>query len=106
MELESPMNETCTNCQELIGKLETAYIWRENVVCSACYKRLSAMNQVRTIGPPSQMDKQPNGLRTGGGIVLLISVILGIAGGSAAIPLSSLLFVVGVVLWIAGAVKG
>jgi len=49
------------------------------------------------------MENETNGLRTSGGIVLLIAVLLAIGG---AVPLSSLLFVVGLVLLIAGIAKG
>lgn len=32
--------ETCKNCGAVIGKLEPAYIWKDNPVCSPCYRRL------------------------------------------------------------------
>lgn len=103
------MHETCSNCQVTIGKLETAYIWQQNVVCSNCYRRLSVRSQIdrdtRNSPPVAATPSNANGLRTAGGIILLIAVVLAMGGG-ALIPLSSLLFVVGVVLLIAGLAKG
>ncbi len=32
--------ETCINCSRTIGKLEQAYVYKENVVCSECNDRL------------------------------------------------------------------
>jgi membrane protein YdbS with pleckstrin-like domain len=32
--------EKCGNCGVEIGKLEAAYVWRDNPVCAACYRRL------------------------------------------------------------------
>lgn len=34
--------ETCANCGEKVGKLEAAYLWREQVVCAACHARLAS----------------------------------------------------------------
>ena len=33
--------ENCSNCGGVIGKLEQAYVFRENVVCPHCYRRLT-----------------------------------------------------------------
>lgn len=33
--------ESCANCGQTIGKLETPYIWRDNTVCGDCYARVS-----------------------------------------------------------------
>lgn len=33
--------ETCANCGGTIGNLEDPYLWRERVVCLACYRRLA-----------------------------------------------------------------
>src|SRR5271163_3744895 len=35
------MTEICQNCGGVIGKLETPMIWKENVVCGICYKKLN-----------------------------------------------------------------
>lgn len=50
-----PPLETCANCGRLIGKLEQPRVWRENVVCAACFTILSANDQ-RT--PKSNMAGQ------------------------------------------------
>src|ERR1700722_9356459 len=34
--------ETCENCGATIGKLETPNVWKEHVVCGACYRKLSS----------------------------------------------------------------
>ena len=36
------MSNDCANCGNLIGNLETPYLWGENVVCAGCYQRLAA----------------------------------------------------------------
>ncbi|MCK4850671.1 MAG: hypothetical protein KAT11_04925 [Phycisphaerae bacterium] len=36
-----PAQETCANCQRLIGALEEAFVWKDNIVCRECYKKLS-----------------------------------------------------------------
>jgi hypothetical protein len=33
--------ETCADCGEIVGRLETPYVWKNEVVCQACYARLS-----------------------------------------------------------------
>lgn len=35
------MIETCGNCGSPIGKLEPAMVWKNNVVCAACHKKLN-----------------------------------------------------------------
>ena len=32
--------ETCANCHRLIGALEEAFVWKDNIVCRECYERL------------------------------------------------------------------
>jgi hypothetical protein len=32
--------ETCANCEQKIGKLETPFVWNGEVVCAACHKNL------------------------------------------------------------------
>lgn len=47
-------NETCANCSRPIGKLETAHIWRESVVCNECLGRLrNAEIGYATPAPPA-----------------------------------------------------
>ena len=33
--------EACANCGDVIGKLETPHVWKENVVCARCYAKLN-----------------------------------------------------------------
>ena len=33
--------EKCGNCERVIGKLETPFVFKEHVVCPECYTRLS-----------------------------------------------------------------
>jgi hypothetical protein len=33
--------ETCANCGEQIGKLETPFLWDESIVCGRCHQKLS-----------------------------------------------------------------
>lgn len=33
--------EKCVNCDATIGRLETAYLWSDQVVCGACYTKLA-----------------------------------------------------------------
>ena len=40
-----PAAERCANCQRLIGALEEAFVWKDNIVCSECYKKLSAVDK-------------------------------------------------------------
>lgn len=41
-ELEMATAETCDNCGDPIGKLETPQLWKDHVVCSECLRKLSA----------------------------------------------------------------
>jgi len=34
------MPETCANCRQPIGALETPFVWSDKTVCSACYAKL------------------------------------------------------------------
>ena len=39
-----PINQptgACANCGQVIGRLETPHVWREQIVCEACHRRLS-----------------------------------------------------------------
>ena len=38
--LEDP--ESCSNCGDKIGRLETPHLWKQHIVCENCYDRLSA----------------------------------------------------------------
>ena len=42
---EHPVNgqDKCANCGRTIGKLETPYVWQNQVVCAECEKRLTAV---------------------------------------------------------------
>jgi predicted RNA-binding Zn-ribbon protein involved in translation (DUF1610 family) len=33
--------ESCSNCGDKIGKLETPHLWQEHVVCERCHDKLS-----------------------------------------------------------------
>ncbi|MCL2645714.1 MAG: addiction module protein [Phycisphaerales bacterium] len=33
--------KVCENCGQTIGKLETPNVWKEHIVCAACYKKLA-----------------------------------------------------------------
>jgi len=33
--------EQCANCDAIIGRLETPFIWRDEIVCAACHRKLS-----------------------------------------------------------------
>ena len=39
---ESAPLEACENCGAVIGRLETAHVWGQHVVCTACHNRLAA----------------------------------------------------------------
>lgn len=50
-----PDIETCRNCGELIGRLETAAVWRGNVVCMECRRKLESEGMADWMepeGPP------------------------------------------------------
>ena len=36
-----PSEESCANCHRMIGALEQAFVWKDNIVCSECHRRLS-----------------------------------------------------------------
>ena len=40
-----PEVQTCSNCRGSIGVLEKSFVWRGYVVCSQCYKKLSAADE-------------------------------------------------------------
>ncbi len=40
---QTPAPETCENCGRSIGRLETASIWKDHVVCPHCYKNLNGV---------------------------------------------------------------
>ena len=55
-----PSEETCANCHRLIGALEEAFVWKDNIVCRECYDRLSIPAQpIPTQPTPTQ--PTPNG---------------------------------------------
>jgi hypothetical protein len=33
--------QRCANCDDVIGKLETPFLWKEQVVCERCYNKLA-----------------------------------------------------------------
>ena len=37
--------EACANCHRLIGALEEAFVWRDNIVCRECYGKLSVSDR-------------------------------------------------------------
>ena len=43
--------ETCANCGAQIGKLETPHLWREQIVCAPCCRRLVAANDLPNVMP-------------------------------------------------------
>ena len=38
--------EQCANCERTIGKLETAHVWKQAIVCTDCFRRLSKAEPV------------------------------------------------------------
>lgn len=44
--MTTPSTEVCENCGHVIGRLETAMVWGEKIVCANCHIRLR--NEVRT----------------------------------------------------------
>ncbi len=50
--------ETCLNCGAKIGQLETPHLWKEQIVCGQCWKRLCE-NQNGQI-PSSEFRQPPN----------------------------------------------
>lgn len=44
--------ECCANCEAVIGNLETPFLWKETVVCEACYRRLSQRQHAVVMGVP------------------------------------------------------
>jgi ribosomal protein L37AE/L43A len=59
--------EACENCGRSIGKLETAHVWNESIVCDACQKVLAAAE------PPPPVD-----VHTDNAIVTGVAAELGI----------------------------
>jgi len=51
--------ESCSNCGDAIGKLETPHIWRDQIVCAACYDKLAAY-QEKPGAPQPSVRAQPN----------------------------------------------
>jgi hypothetical protein len=41
-----PEQEKCENCGTVIGKLETPSLWKNHVVCEACYEKLSKRKSI------------------------------------------------------------
>lgn len=48
--------DTCANCGHTIGKLETPHVWKEQVVCGECIKRLASPASSST----QSLDQQPD----------------------------------------------
>ena len=46
--------EKCANCGVLIGKLETAFVWKDEVVCGSCYARLRAGDELTAAVVPQR----------------------------------------------------
>jgi len=38
---QSFTTETCSNCGQPIGKLETSRLWKNHIVCNTCYNKLA-----------------------------------------------------------------
>lgn len=41
--------EICSNCEGLIGKLEPAYLFNENLVCEKCNEKLTAKSMTKNV---------------------------------------------------------
>jgi hypothetical protein len=40
--------EVCQNCGQNIGKMETPFVFAENVVCVTCYEKLNRASDIRS----------------------------------------------------------
>ena len=38
-------DETCANCGDVVGQLETPMVWHDHVVCARCHAKLAASNR-------------------------------------------------------------
>ncbi len=114
--------EKCSNCERLIGKLETPHLWRQEVVCAECRARLESqmaspvLHQGGVIVDKSQDQyifekipkkerrswEVPNGVILATGVLLLLVALClawkGIPGVQALVSLSGVAFV----FWILG----
>ena len=53
------MPERCTNCDATIGNLETPFVWRENVVCDICFRRLNQHAAIKPVAEPPRVSRVP-----------------------------------------------
>lgn len=44
--------ERCANCDQVIGRLETPYLWQQTIVCQSCLAKLSSRQPGPQITPP------------------------------------------------------
>jgi len=51
--------EACANCGRAIGKLETAHLWNERVVCADCYGKLTGASAAAVAPPAMPMSGAP-----------------------------------------------
>lgn len=51
--------ETCANCGERIGRLETPHVWGDEVVCGGCFGKLK--RQQPASDPATRLPPQPAG---------------------------------------------
>ena len=80
--------ETCYNCDTKIGRMEQAYLWQDNVVCEACYHKLSKPTPPEPPPPATYPTPKPRSwFRTGFGITC------GVLTAIVAVPV--LLFLIG-----------
>ncbi len=64
--------ERCENCGREIGTLETAHVWREQVVCGSCRGALAVEDA--PIAQPARFQRWP----LAGGVILLVLVAVGV----------------------------
>lgn len=64
--------EKCENCGREIGTLETAHVWREQVVCGSCRGALAVEDA--PIAQPARFQRWP----LAGGVILLVLVAVGV----------------------------
>jgi len=79
------MTEICQNCGGVIGKLETPMIWKENVVCGICYKKLNqsatpSSSQVASVVSAGQREQVKSPVNEGK-VLSLFTIFAYILGG-------------------------
>ncbi|MCE9591374.1 MAG: hypothetical protein K8S99_12710 [Planctomycetes bacterium] len=67
------MPERCANCDTAIGKLETAFVWRDNVVCEACFQKLARQHTAPPLRTRNKMRWIFAGI-TAGTILIIFSL--------------------------------